>query len=488
MNPDPRGQGAISQREWHVLVDGQPVAVDARYQVENPASGRMLTTVPDCSEADVDGAVRAAQAAQPAWAATPPRQRAATLRAFADHVRRHAEELAILDAMDGGFTLSMMRRDVEAGLELIDIFADMALQLGGRTVPLSENLHYTTHEPYGVVARIGAFNHPIFFALSKIAAPLMAGNAVILKAPDQTPLSSLRLAELATEVLPTNLLITISGRGAVAGRAIVRHPDVRRIGFIGSTTTGQAIQRDASETGVKHVSLELGGKNAQIVFADADLEKAAQGAVSGMNFTWTAGQSCGSTSRLLVHRSIAESLTARVAELVSAIRVGHPLDEVTEMGPLVSEAQLDKSESAIRTAVAEGARIVAGGTRPEGLAAGGWYLAPTVLAGVTPGSFVEQNEIFGPVLSVIVFDTEEEAIRIANGVEYGLTATVWTSDITRALTVAHRVEAGYVVVNGGSRHYWGLPFGGTKASGVGREESIDELLSYTEVKATTVVI
>lgn len=210
----------------------------------------------------------------------------------------------MLDAIDGGFPLAMMRVDVDAALELMDIFADMALELGGKTIPVSENLHFTTHEPFGVVARIGAFNHPFFFAVSKVAAPLMAGNAVILKAPDQTPLSSLRFAEIAAQVLPQNLVITISGRGAVSGRAIVRHPAIRRIGFIGSTATGQSIQRDAAESGVKHISLELGGKNAQIVFPDADLEKAAQGAVSGMNFTWTAGQSCGSTRACLTSRSV----------------------------------------------------------------------------------------------------------------------------------------------------------------------------------------
>lgn len=477
-----------TETRWNIVVGGQVLDVAGRYPVENPSTGRLLTRVPDCSEEDVQTAVAAAKAAQPGWAALPPRRRAASLRAFADVVREHREELAMLDAVDGGFPLEMMRRDMDAGVELIDLFADMGLELGGRTIPVSENLHFTTNEPYGVVARIGAFNHPAFFTLSKIAAPLMAGNSVILKAPDQTPLSSLRLAELAIDVLPPDVFITLSGRGHTTGRAIVRHPDIRRIGFIGSTQTGQSIQRDAAETGVKHVSLELGGKNAQIVFADADLEKAAQGAVSGMNFTWTAGQSCGSTSRLLVHESIADALTARVAELVSAIKVGHPLDDSTEMGPLVSEAQLRKSEHAIERAQSEGARVVTGGGRPSTLPAGGWFIEPTVLADVKPGSYLEQTEIFGPVLSITTFATDDEAIAIANGVEYGLTATVWSSDITRALTMARRVEAGYVIVNGGSRHYWGVPFGGVKASGVGREESVDELLSYTEVKATTVVL
>ncbi|NWL10418.1 aldehyde dehydrogenase [Paenarthrobacter nitroguajacolicus] len=471
-----------------VAVDGQALPVTNTYAIEDPSTGQSLVDVPDCSAEDVDRAVQAARAAQPAWAALPPRQRAAALRRLASHVRKHREELATLDAIDGGFTLAMMRKDIDGALELMEIFADMALELGGRTIPASENLHYTTNEPFGVVARIGAFNHPVFFALSKIAAPLMAGNAVILKAPDQTPLSSLRLAEIAAEVLPQNLFITISGRGSVSGRAIVRHPQVRRIGFIGSTETGRSIQRDAAEVGVKHISLELGGKNAQIVFADADIQDAARGAVMGMNFTWTAGQSCGSTSRLLVHSSIATEVTALVGELVATIKVGHPLDEGTEMGPLVSEAQYLKTEQAITKAVAEGAKIITGGGRPETVGSEGWYLAPTVLADVLPGSFIEQTEIFGPVLSIVQFDTDEEAVHIANDVEYGLTATVWSRDIARALNTAKKVEAGHVVVNGGSRHYWGLPFGGVKSSGIGREESLEELLSYAEVKATTVVL
>ncbi|WP_370628840.1 aldehyde dehydrogenase family protein [Paenarthrobacter nitroguajacolicus] len=478
----------IRDRAWIVAVDGQALPVTNTYAIEDPSTGQSLVDVPDCSAEDVDRAVQAARAAQPAWAALPPRQRAAALRRLASHVRKHREELATLDAIDGGFTLAMMRKDIDGALELMEIFADMALELGGRTIPASENLHYTTNEPFGVVARIGAFNHPVFFALSKIAAPLMAGNAVILKAPDQTPLSSLRLAEIAAEVLPQNLFITISGRGSVSGRAIVRHPQVRRIGFIGSTETGRSIQRDAAEVGVKHISLELGGKNAQIVFADADIQDAARGAVMGMNFTWTAGQSCGSTSRLLVHSSIATEVTALVGELVATIKVGHPLDEGTEMGPLVSEAQYLKTEQAITKAVAEGAKIITGGGRPETVGSEGWYLAPTVLADVLPGSFIEQTEIFGPVLSIVQFDTDEEAVHIANDVEYGLTATVWSRDIARALNTAKKVEAGHVVVNGGSRHYWGLPFGGVKSSGIGREESLEELLSYAEVKATTVVL
>ena len=479
---------SAAQRSWSVLRNGEPMPASATYLIEDPSTGKKLTAVPDCSDAEVDELVRAAAAAQRHWGALPPRERAATVREFGRVLREHREELALLDAIDAGFPLHMMRTDVDAAVELLDFFCDAALELGGRTIPVSTNLHFTTQQPYGVVARIGAFNHPFFFSASKVAAPLVAGNAVILKAPDQTPLSALRMAELAATVLPPDLCITISGRGSGAGRALVRHPEVRRIGFIGSPETGRLIQQDAASVAVKNISLELGGKNAMIVMPDADLPRAAQAAVTGMNFTWTAGQSCGSTSRLLVHESIADELTAAVAGIVSGIVVGHPLDPTTQMGPLISERQYQKTLDAIDSGVRSGARIVTGGSRPATVGDHGWFLSPTVLADVPWDSDVATNEIFGPVLSIITFRDEDEAITIANGVEYGLTGAIWTADITRAHRMAQAIDAGYVLINGASRHYWGLPFGGVKSSGVGREESVEELISYSETKATTVVL
>jgi 2-formylbenzoate dehydrogenase len=479
---------AAAQRSWTVLRHGVPMASSTTYPVEDPSTGKILTEVPDCTDAEVDELVRAASAAQQAWGALPPRARAANVREFGRVLVEHREELALLDAIDAGFPLHMMRLDVDAAVELLELFCDAALELGGRTIPVSDNLHFTTQQPYGVVARIGAFNHPFFFSAAKVAAPLVAGNAVILKAPDQAPLSALRMAELAATVLPHDLCITISGRGPGAGRALVRHPTVRRIGFIGSPETGRLIQQDAASVAVKNISLELGGKNAMIVMPDADLDRAAQAAVTGMNFTWTAGQSCGSTSRLLVHESIAEEVTAAVADVVSNIVVGHPLDPTAQMGPLISEAQYQKSLDAIQSGIRSGARVVAGGSRPASVGDDGWYLSPTVLADVPPDSDVATTEIFGPVLSVITFRDEDEAIAIANSVEYGLTGAIWTSDITRAHRMAQAVDAGYVLINGASRHYWGLPFGGVKSSGIGREESVEELISYSETKATTVVL
>jgi 2-formylbenzoate dehydrogenase len=479
---------AVVERPWELLLGGRPLTTASRYEIEDPTTGRRLTDVPDSSPEEVDRVVRAAAEAQRPWAALPPRARAARVREFATLLTAHTEELATLDAVDAGFPLPAMRADVAAAVTLLEIMADHALGLGGATFPLSGNLHYTLRVPYGVVGRVVPFNHPLFFAAGKVAAPLVAGNAVVLKAPDQTPLSALRMAELAAEVFGPDLCAVVTGRGAVTGQALVRHPLVRRIGFIGAPETGQLVQRQAAESGVKHVTLELGGKNALVVLPDADLARAAESAVAGMNFTLTAGQSCGSTSRLLLHEAIADEVLGSVVEQVRAIRVGHPLEEGTQMGPLVDRRQYEKSIGAVEAATARGARVLAGGGRPDTVGDEGWYVAPTVLGAMAPDNPAAVEEIFGPVLSVLTFRDEAEAVAIANGSRYGLTAAVWTGDVTRAHRMAVQLDAGYVWVNGSSRHYWGLPFGGVKVSGVGREESLDELLSYTETKAVTVVL
>jgi 2-formylbenzoate dehydrogenase len=476
------------KRTWTLPLGGATLATHSVYDVDDPTTGGVLTQVPECNAEDVDQVVAIAHAAQRDWALRTPRQRATMLRALATLMREHTEELALLDAIDGGFPLPAMRDDVNWAAEVLELMADAALDIGGRTIPLSANLHYTLQQPYGVVARIVPFNHPILFAGSKIAAPLMAGNAVVLKAPDQTPLSAIRLAELAREVLPEGLFGVVTGHGATAGAALVAHPMVRRIGFIGSPGTGRHIQRLAAEHGVKYVTLELGGKNPMIVMPDADLEAAAKSAVAGMNFTTTAGQSCGSTSRLLLHEAIADEVINSVVDQVAAIKVGHPLAEGTDMGPVIDQAQYSKSLRAIESGRAEGASVLTGGGRAEGVGDKGWYVAPTVLGDVTPQAAVAREEIFGPVLSVLTVRDEAEAVEVANGVDFGLTAAVWTNDLRQAHRMAGELDAGYVWINGSARHYWGLPFGGRKSSGVGSEESTEELLSYTQVKAVTVTL
>ncbi|GAB2703864.1 aldehyde dehydrogenase family protein [Nocardia thraciensis] len=474
-------------RDFRLLIGGTlaSAASGRTFDVESPVTETAIAAVPDGDEADVENAVAAAESARRGWRATPVPERAAIVRRLADVIERNAEELAILDAVDAGSPIGNARADVAMAVEHLRMFAALALEMKGATIPASANLHYTVREPIGVCARIVPFNHPLMFAC-KFAAPLVAGNCVLVKPPEVAPLSSLRLGELLAGELPPGVLSIVVGDGAAVPRAIARHPLVRRIGFIGSEPTGRALQREAAEHAVKDVTLELGGKNAMLVFEDADVEKAAAGAVFGMNFTWS-GQSCGSNSRLLVHESIAEEVTTRVVAEVAARTVGSPFAEGCEQGPLVSRRQLDRAHHYIRTAVAEGATLLTGGAAPEGTDRG-YYLRPTVLGGVTPDATVAREEIFGPVLSILTFDTEQQAVDIANSVDYGLTASVWTRDVSRAHRVIDALEAGFTWINGSSRHFPNVPFGGYKASGIGREESLEELLSYTQTKAVNVML
>lgn len=480
---------AVADHDWRLLIGGDLAgAVSGRaFTSYDPSTGEPAATAPDAGPEDVDRAVAAARAAYPDWRARAPRERGRTLRRLADLLRDHRDELALIDAVDGGFPITNMRNDVEWGAELLEIFADWALELKGDTIPATaEHLHYTVREPFGVVARIIPFNHPIFFAAGKIAAPLLAGNTVVLKPADQTPLSALRMGEIFREALPPGVLNVLSGIGKEVGAALVRHRDVRRIGFIGSDSVGRSIQADAAASGVKTVTLELGGKNAMIVLADADLARAADGVVAGMNFVGSQGQSCGSNSRLLVHRDVADAFSQMIVDRVSRIRVGAAVDPATHMGPMVSERQLQRTVDYVEVAQREGARLLHGGSRLH--QGGGYFHEPTVFVGVEQQMRIAQEEVFGPLLSVLTFDDPAAAVEIANGVDFGLTGSVWTSDVRRAHRIARELEAGYVWINGSSRHFWGVPFGGVKSSGVGREEGLEELLSFTQTKSVNVIL
>jgi aldehyde dehydrogenase (NAD+)/betaine-aldehyde dehydrogenase len=367
--------------------------------------------------------------------------------------------------------------------------AGLAYEIKGETVPATPgNIHMTIRQPYGVVGRIIPFNHPIKFAANALAAPLIAGNCVVLKPPETSPLSATMLGEICREVMPAGVVNIVTGLGLPAGDAIARHPDVKRIAFTGSVPTGRAIQRAAAEGGIKHVTLELGGKNPLIAFPDMDPDTVAKIAVAGMNFAWQ-GQSCGSTSRLLLHEDLYKPVLERVVERVKSLRLADPLDDNAQMGPINSKRHYERVVSMVQSGVSDGAKLMAGGKRPGGNDfARGYWLEPTVFADVNPDMRIAKEEIFGPVLSVFRWKDEKEALQLANSTEYGLTASIFTNDLKTAFRTAKAVKSGYIWINGASGHFYGTPFGGLKNSGLGREEGIDELLSYTEVKTIHVML
>ena len=490
VTPDARtdaGHLAVRGRTWNLLIGGELRAAEAggTYERISPYLGEPIATVPDATTADADAAVAAASAARREWRLTPVPQRAAAVIRAARIIEEHGEELAFLDTIDAGSPLANSRLDVQLTVGHARLFAGLAPEMKGDTIPASAGLHVTVREPVGVVVRIVPFNHPLMFA-GKIFAPLVAGNPTILKPPETAPLSALRLGELLREVFPPGVLNIVVGNGPSVPDRLVRHPDVRRIGFIGSERTGMAIQRAAAESGIKDVSLELGGKNAIVVFADADLDAAADAAIRGMNFTWS-GQSCGSNSRLLVQRSVHDEFVDRIVERLRHHHLGDPLDPASEQGTMINRTQYDKVLGYLDTARREGARVAIGGGRPDGPEfAHGLFIAPTVLTDVQENHTVAREEIFGPVLSVLPFETEQDALRIANDSPYGLTAAVWTRDIGLALRMSRELEAGFIWVNDSSKHFPNVPYGGVKASGRGREESLEELLSYTELKSINI--
>ncbi|HSC23189.1 MAG TPA: aldehyde dehydrogenase family protein [Casimicrobiaceae bacterium] len=461
---------------WHAPGSG------AMIDVENPATGESLGKVPNGDAADVDRAVAAAVDAFPAWRDTPAQARARCIRDAARVLREHRDELAWLDALDTGNPLSAMAYDVDISIGYMELFAGLVTEIKGATIPIaSDVLNYTLREPLGVVARIGAFNHPLLFVAGKCGAPLAAGNTLVVKPADQTPLSALRIAKLWEDVFPAGVFNVVTG-GRDAGAALAEHPRVAKIGFIGSVNAGRAVMRAASGS-LKALTLELGGKNALIACDDATPEEVGDGVVRGMNFRYVTGQSCNSTSRVFLHESIHDAALEAIVREVAKIRVGMPTDPQTEMGCLSSRAQFEKTMAYIRAGEDEGARVVCGGRRPnDPKLARGYFVEPTVFADVRDDMRIAREEIFGPVVSVLRWSDEDDVVRRANALDVGLTASIWTHDLERAHRLASRIEAGYVWINNASTHHVGVPFGGYKQSGMGREESIDELLACTQIK------
>lgn len=447
----------------------------------DPSTGTQIAEVPVAGASDVDRAVRAAALAAPAWARMDARARGRLLLEVASKVRAATERLAALDALNSGITLKVARRDVGIGATRIEYMAELAQETKGETfVTASSRLTYSLRQPYGVAAVIFPFNHPVMFALAKSAAPLAAGNCVVLKAPDQAPLPCLELAQIVAEVLPPGVFNVITGTGPVTGAALAGHPDVGKIAFTGSVRTGQAIL-EAAAPNITPALLELGGKNAFVVFPDADLDLAVEGAVAGMNLG-VCGQSCTSGSRLFLHQDIRDAFLDRFIGALDKVRIGRATAETTEMGPLVSERQLAMVRSYVELGTREGAHLLAGGSAPEdeGLR-GGYFIRPTVFGGVDMSMRIARDEIFGPVLSVLTWRDEREMLDKVNSLRLGLTASVWTQRL-HAHEIVREIEAGYVYINQHGGTAVGVPFGGWKQSGFGTEHSRDTLLDFTRVK------
>src|ERR671937_2688486 len=446
----------------------------------SPGTGEPLGKVVDGSAADAEAAIAAAKAAFAEWRRVTPLERAKMLRAIADVLRKNGEELAMIDAADCGNPYAEMVRDAQMGAAQLDFYAGLVTEMKGASIPMGPDaVNFSVREPFGVVGRIIPFNHPFMFVAGKSAAPLAAGNTIVVKPPEQAPLSALRLAELIEGILPPGVWNVVPG-GKEVGQVLASHPDIAMTALIGSVPTGRAVMKAASDT-LKPVLLELGGKNALIAFPDADLEAVSAAVVDGMNFTWC-GQSCGSTSRAFIHEKIYDAVIERVKKQIMYYKPGIPTDPSTTMGAIISKAQFDRVMGYIESAKQEGAELITGGGRPRdsGLA-NGFYIEPTVFA-VTEKNRIAREEIFGPVLSVFKWSDEEKMLDEVNAVEYGLTASIWTNDLNLAHHTAAAVQAGFVWINEVSKHFLGAPFGGYQQSGIGREECFEEMLAYTQEK------
>ena len=474
-----------TEREYGLFINGEradPASGDIR-ELAEPATGEPLARVAVASEQDVDRAVEAARTSlEGDWAKTPPTERSRLLHALADALVANRKELAELEARNVGKAISSVKAELAQAIENFRFYGSAIASISGRSNPIGGSLlFYSLKEPVGVCGQIVPWNYPLMMTTWKLAPALAAGCTVVLKPDSATPLSALRMAELASEVgFPPGTINVVPGPGPTVGAHLVRHPGVEKVAFTGSTATGAEIMRLAAD-GIKRLILELGGKSPNLVFADANLEDAIPSSV--WSIYYSAGQSCEARSRVLVERAIYDEFVSRFADAASSLKVGDPLDGETQVGSLISGEHRDRVHGYVETGREEGAEVVAGGEAPEGKGA---FYPPTVLAQVDNSMRVAQEEIFGPVVTVIPFEDEKDAVRIANDVRYGLMATVWTGDPARGHRLARRIKAGTVGINMPYTAFPGIPFGGYKQSGFGRELGLETLDAYLETKSVIV--
>lgn len=463
------------------LVGGEALTSGAQIEIRNPSDGRVFAQTPDCSAADVAHAVATAQGAASAWRRRSVAERAGVLRRLGELVLRELGALAPLESTQTGKPLRQSRRDAEITARYCDFYASAIETFGGETIPLNDDtLIYTRWEPHGVTAHIVPWNYPMSIMARSVVPSLAMGNACVLKPAEETPLTALRIGALAIEAgLPPGVLNIVTGRGETTGAALVAHPGIGHISFTGSVPVGRLISHQAAERLIP-VTMELGGKSPNIVFADADLDRAIPIIVNSI--LQMAGQTCSAGARLLVHEAVHREVMVRIQACFEAVAIGPALDD-PDLGPLISAAQRDRVRGFVEAA-RQHARVVFGGKALSGGRFGdGFFFEPTLIDAVDPASSLGQDEVFGPVLAVMSFASTEEAVRLANGTDYGLVAGVWTSNVSTAHRMIQEIVAGQVFVNTyGASGGVEIPFGGMKRSGYGREKGVEGLRGFGQLK------
>jgi len=472
---------SLERTDYHLFINGKtvPSVSGETYEAHNPATNEPLARVARGGAEDAEHAVASARAALGGkWARFAPLARSRALFKLAALMRDRFNDLARLETLNNGKAITSTKLEVNQAIEDFELYAGAIGELAGATIPAPKGfLAYTLREPVGVCALIVPWNYPLMLTAWKLAPALAAGNTVVLKPASLTPLTALVLGELTLEAgIPEGVVNVVTGAGGVVGDYLVAHPQVNKVSFTGETTTGQRVMQHAAGT-IKRLTLELGGKSPNVIFADADLDEAVPAAV--WSIYYSAGQSCEARSRVLIEASVYDEVVSRFIEKTQALKVGDPLDESTHVGALISPGHLERVDGYVKAGIKEGARIACGGSSLPG--AGNFY-APTALDGVGPKMHVAQEEIFGPVAVFQRFDTEDEAVTLANDSRYGLAASVWTKDLRRAHRVAAALQAGTIGLNTPFTTMPGMPFGGYKQSGFGREHALETLRAYTETK------